>query len=150
MPLLPWLPASRKKRFPVTKRSPKVNNELIIASPEAEKISKDLQGIFGGEGGKDGGAKSSSKKKRSSENTHALSVDSLKKDEKSQMENVHVHEAHKKQKRDVSEPDEEDEGDDDNGMLELRAIRQNFNDFSFASSSNAVLLDHELSPELLE
>jgi hypothetical protein len=123
MPLLPWLPASRKKRFPVTKRSPKVNNELIIASPEAnEKVSKDLQGIFGGEGGKDGDAKSSTKKKRSSEKTHALSVDSLKKDEKSQMENVHVHEAHKKRKRDVSDPDDEEDGETDNGMLELRAL----------------------------
>jgi hypothetical protein len=117
MPLLPWLPASRKKRFPVTKRSPKVNNELIIASPEAnEKVSKDLQGIFGGEGGKHGVGESSMKKKRSSENTHALSVDSSKKEEKSQMENVHVHEAHKKRKRDVSDPDDDDEAENDNGM----------------------------------
>lgn len=118
MPLLPWLPASRKKRFPVTKRSPKVNNELIIASPEAnEKVSKDLQGIFGGESSKHGVGEGSMKKKRSSDKAHALAVENSKKDEKSQMVNVHVHEgAHKKRKRDVSDPDDEDEGENDNGM----------------------------------
>lgn len=53
MPLLPWLPASRKKRFPVTKRSPKTSeNELAKASIAAvvhnnEKIAQDLKGIFG-------------------------------------------------------------------------------------------------------
>lgn len=117
MPLLPWLPASRKKRFPVTKRSPKVNNELIIASPEAnEKVSKDLQGIFGGDSVKDGDAEGSKKKKRSSEKPHALTIDTAKKDGKSQMENVHVHEPHKKRKRDVSDPDDDDEAENDNGM----------------------------------
>lgn len=115
MPLLPWLPASRKKRFPVTKRSPKANNELIIATPETnEKVSKDLQGIFGGGSSKQ--SETSMKKKRSSEPTHPLSVDGSRKDEKSQMVNVHVHEPHKKRKRDASEPDDDEETDNDNGM----------------------------------
>jgi hypothetical protein len=50
MPLLPWLPAQRKKRFPVTKRSPKMNeNEMArVVSETSDKVSKDLQGIFGG------------------------------------------------------------------------------------------------------
>lgn len=49
MPLLPWLPAQRKKRFPVTKRSPKMNeNEMArVVSETSDKVSKDLQGIFG-------------------------------------------------------------------------------------------------------
>jgi hypothetical protein len=116
MPLLPWLPATRKKRFPVTKRSPKVNNELIIALPQTnEKVSKDLQGIFGGESGKDG--ESSMKKKRSSEPAHALTVNGAKKEEKSQMVNVHVHEPHRKRKRDIQDPsDDDEETDNDNGM----------------------------------
>jgi hypothetical protein len=118
MPMLPWLPATRKKRFPVTKRSPKVNNELIIASPETnEKVSKDLQGIFGGESGKHGDGEVSMKKKRSSGPSHALAVDSSKQDEQPQMVNVHVHEAHTKKKRDAPEPDDEaEETDNDNGV----------------------------------
>lgn len=84
-------------------------------SPETnEKVLKDLQGIFGGsEGGKQD---ASMKKKRSSEPTHALSVESSKKDEKSQMTNMHVHEPHKKRKRDASDPDDDEETENDNGM----------------------------------
>ena len=125
MPLLPWLPASRKKRFPVTKRSPKANNELIISTPEPnEKVSKDLQGIFGGNN-KHGDVESSMKMKRSSENTHALLHDISTNDGKSQMENVHVHEAHKKQKRDVSVTDDDDEAENDNGMFNLKTLMHN-------------------------
>lgn len=114
-PMLPWLPAQRKKRFPVTKRSPKVNNDLIIAAPETnEKVSKDLQGIFGG--GKQVAGEASMKKKRSSEPAHVLAVESSKKEKKSQMGNMHVHESHKKLKRDASDPDDDDEAENDNGM----------------------------------
>lgn len=140
MPLLPWLPASRKKRFPVTKRSPKVNNELIIPTPEAnEKVSKDLQGIFGGDS-KHGDVESSMKMKRSSENTHALLHGSSTKDGKSQMENVHVHEAHKKQKRDVSVTDDSNEAENDNGMFNLKTLTHNlitlFSLFSIHNHAN--------------
>ncbi|KAL7049856.1 hypothetical protein ACKWTF_003881 [Chironomus riparius] len=50
MPLLPWLPAQRKKRFPVTKRSPKMNESEMarVVAETSDKVSKDLQGIFGG------------------------------------------------------------------------------------------------------
>ncbi|GAB0094242.1 uncharacterized protein DMENIID0001_095020 [Sergentomyia squamirostris] len=44
-PALPWLPATRKKRFPVAKRSPAP--EGINVSGTDEKVVKDLQGIFG-------------------------------------------------------------------------------------------------------
>uniref|UniRef100_A0A6B2E8S2 Putative calponin similarity domain-containing protein n=1 Tax=Phlebotomus kandelakii TaxID=1109342 RepID=A0A6B2E8S2_9DIPT len=57
-PALPWLPASRRKRFPVTKRSPAP--EEVNVSGTDEKVVKDLQGIFGEGNGE-------SKKKRSSD-----------------------------------------------------------------------------------
>ncbi|XP_055531774.1 uncharacterized protein LOC129722393 [Wyeomyia smithii] len=43
MPMLPWLPASRRKRFPVAKRSPKP--ETAISGTD-EKVAKDLQALF--------------------------------------------------------------------------------------------------------
>lgn len=56
LPILPWLPATRKKRFPVAKRSPKPD-----AAPTGtdEKVAKDLQALFG--------APIEPKRKRSSE-----------------------------------------------------------------------------------
>lgn len=44
-PILPWLPASRKKRFPVAKRSPKPDELKSIANDD--KVVKDLKAIFG-------------------------------------------------------------------------------------------------------
>uniref|UniRef100_A0A1L8DTB7 Putative ubiquitin-protein ligase/hyperplastic discs protein n=1 Tax=Nyssomyia neivai TaxID=330878 RepID=A0A1L8DTB7_9DIPT len=44
-PALPWLPASRKKRFPVAKRSPAP--EAVSVSGTNEKVAKELRGIFG-------------------------------------------------------------------------------------------------------
>lgn len=49
-PLLPWLPAARKKRFPVSKRSSSSMTKDDIfrsASGTDEKVVHDLQGIFG-------------------------------------------------------------------------------------------------------
>lgn len=49
-PLLPWLPAARKKRFPVSKRSSSSMSKDDIfrsASGTDEKVVHDLQGIFG-------------------------------------------------------------------------------------------------------
>uniref|UniRef100_A0A182PEX8 Uncharacterized protein n=1 Tax=Anopheles epiroticus TaxID=199890 RepID=A0A182PEX8_9DIPT len=56
LPILPWLPATRKKRFPVAKRSPKP--EAAPAGTD-EKVAKDLQALFG--------APIEQKRKRSSE-----------------------------------------------------------------------------------
>lgn len=44
-PILPWLPASRKKRFPVAKRSPRPEELKRIANDD--KVVKDLKAIFG-------------------------------------------------------------------------------------------------------
>lgn len=57
-PILPWLPASKKKRFPVAKRSPK-SYENTDLSGTNEKVSKDLDALFGEPG--------EEKKKRSSD-----------------------------------------------------------------------------------
>lgn len=119
-PMLPWLPAPRKKRFPVTKRSPKVNDEVIPPPETKEKVSQDLQGIFGAtEGDKNGVEESKKKKKRSSgDEVHPLLVDNAKKDVK---HTIHEHDnmltAHmaQKRKRDVSDPDDEDEAENENG-----------------------------------
>uniref|UniRef100_A0A1B0D370 Uncharacterized protein n=1 Tax=Phlebotomus papatasi TaxID=29031 RepID=A0A1B0D370_PHLPP len=62
-PALPWLPASRKKRFPVTKRSP-ASPEVSVSGTD-EKVVKDLQGIFG-EGDGEAKAKRSSDTKEHS------------------------------------------------------------------------------------
>lgn len=61
-PILPWLPATRKKRFPVSKRSPAkfVPNESQ-KSELNEKVEKDLQDLFGANVGEE-----NKKKKRSS------------------------------------------------------------------------------------
>ncbi|XP_035911700.1 uncharacterized protein LOC118512022 isoform X2 [Anopheles stephensi] len=60
LPILPWLPATRKKRFPVAKRSPKPE---APPSGTDEKVAKDLQALFG--------APIEQKRKRSSEPAHA-------------------------------------------------------------------------------
>ena len=119
MPMLPWLPASRKKRFPVTKRSPKLNAELVVASEGNDKVSHDLQGIFGKKEN-DKNEESSMKKKRSSEETHPLVVDSEKKIESPHEAAGHdsmcMHCLHSKQKREAEPSDDEEETDNDNGM----------------------------------
>lgn len=120
MPLLPWLPASRKKRFPVAKRSPKANELAIVATVPNEKVSQDLRGIFGSSKSEKNGDVGSIKKKRSSDDSHALTANDSKKNvmpvmhEHSNM--MHVHEARKKHKRDVSDPDDDDEADNENGI----------------------------------
>lgn len=43
-PMLPWLPASKKKRFPVAKRSPRPNDFRDMTD---EKVAHDLKEIFG-------------------------------------------------------------------------------------------------------
>ncbi|XP_058126213.1 trichohyalin [Anopheles ziemanni] len=65
LPILPWLPATRKKRFPVAKRSPKP--EAPTLSGTDEKVAKDLQALFGAP------SMEKEKRKRSSEPVHAPS-----------------------------------------------------------------------------
>uniref|UniRef100_A0A182N7I9 Uncharacterized protein n=1 Tax=Anopheles dirus TaxID=7168 RepID=A0A182N7I9_9DIPT len=60
LPILPWLPATRKKRFPVAKRSPKPET---APSGTDEKVAKDLQALFG--------APIEQKRKRSSDPANA-------------------------------------------------------------------------------
>lgn len=43
---LPWMPATRRKRFPVAKRSPKYTKEDARTSGTDAKVAKDLQAIF--------------------------------------------------------------------------------------------------------
>lgn len=45
--VLPWLPATRRKRFPISKRSPVYPKEAAGISGTDEKVAKDLQAIFG-------------------------------------------------------------------------------------------------------
>lgn len=61
-PLLPWLPATRKKRFPVAKRSPKPNEFREMTN---EKVAHDLKEIFGD-------ADDDKKKKRSSDDLFGM------------------------------------------------------------------------------
>ncbi|XP_058054755.1 uncharacterized protein LOC131206276 [Anopheles bellator] len=58
LPILPWLPATRRKRFPVAKRSPKPE---MVPSGTDKKVAKDLQALFG--------APLEQKRKRSSDPT---------------------------------------------------------------------------------
>lgn len=44
---LPWLPASKRKRFPISKRSPNVY--VGVDSSTADKVSHDLDALFGDE-----------------------------------------------------------------------------------------------------
>ncbi|XP_063698646.1 zinc finger CCCH domain-containing protein 13 isoform X2 [Culicoides brevitarsis] len=57
-PMLPWLPASRKKRFPVAKRSPPAG-EFHDTMNTDEKVTHELKEIFG-----DAGEEEKKKKKR--------------------------------------------------------------------------------------
>uniref|UniRef100_A0AAG5D8Z0 Uncharacterized protein n=1 Tax=Anopheles atroparvus TaxID=41427 RepID=A0AAG5D8Z0_ANOAO len=62
LPILPWLPATRKKRFPVAKRSPKPETPTLSGTDE--KVAKDLQALFGAP------PMEKEKRKRSSEPVH--------------------------------------------------------------------------------
>lgn len=44
---LPWLPASRRKRFPISKRSPVSHGEKHDSKVTNEQVAHDLQAIFG-------------------------------------------------------------------------------------------------------
>lgn len=117
MPLLPWLPAQKKKRFPVAKRSPK---EISPIKEQHEKPSEDL---------KSHNAEIPVKKKRSDDAKVPLAsanvspvtsgVDKSESQPGNMMQHVHVHEkrditavekASKVKRETSSEEDEEDDG----------------------------------------
>jgi hypothetical protein len=130
MPLLPWLPAQRKKRFPVAKRSPStsINNMVNIASKD--KVSQDLSGIFGDndKNSADNVNDDKKKKKRSSnemnthqhsEITHGLKIDD-KKLHSSAIKLLNDNDDGKNmddRKRNVKRSADDDEDDNDNGKL---------------------------------
>lgn len=88
-PMLPWLPATRKKRFPVAKRSPPSPPEDVFRSAAGtdEKVAKDLKDIFGDQSMGDDGDKK--KKKRSNEEVAPILEIDKKNDHK--LENVSGH-----------------------------------------------------------
>lgn len=112
MPLLPWLPAQRKKRFPVTKRSPKLNeNEMAkVVSETSDKVSKDLQGIFGSIDENDDDKKK--KKKRSSDEMmmNHKHEEHAEKTEKVSPATVHPEEKKRVVKRQSDYDDSDEEG----------------------------------------
>lgn len=140
MPLLPWLPASRKKRFPVTKRSPKAsdNNERERASVAAivendKKIAQDLKGIFGVVNGND--EEDKKKKKRSMENNEKeTKLEATRQQHSSMMAPHHSHENGEKKrslKKRSPNNDGDNEEDDENGnfieFFSLMHARLNIN-----------------------
>ncbi|CRL03375.1 CLUMA_CG016184, isoform A [Clunio marinus] len=114
MPLLPWLPVQRKKRFPVTKRSSNINNDLTSLNKN-DKVSQDLKGIFGAAESEKIGDIESKKKKRSSEDstiTHAETT--TMKSEKLPTSSAVVGETKKEHKRSTCYSDEDEEADNEN------------------------------------
>lgn len=137
MPLLPWLPASRKKRFPVTKRSPKVTeNELVKASASAiiendEKIAQDLRGIFGAANDDANDDKKKKKKRSMEETTHeknnkkeAMLAANHQQQHSSMMIAPHHSLDNDDKKRNLkkrsSSPDEENDDEEENGNFHIR------------------------------
>lgn len=96
MPMLPWLPASRKKRFPVAKRSPKPES---MASGTDEKVAKDLQALFGAP---------EEKKKRSSDEPAVEKKEVKQNDTKTQEKRDASGEEHEEHSSEEHEDDEHD------------------------------------------
>lgn len=133
MPLLPWLPASRKKRFPVTKRSPKVNeNELSHSSSiggSNDKINQDLKGIFGANT-QDSDDDKKKKKRSMDEINH---TDSVKLEPDRQQHSImmaphHSHDSGDDKKRNIkkrspSDDNDDEEPDNDNGNFTFYALK---------------------------
>lgn len=114
-PVLPWLPMSRRKRFPVAKRSPKMPFDET-AKVSAEKVPDELRELFG--------KSNEEKKKRSADTQSSTDTTTEKKNETTaaattapQTEHPphggHHHKEHKHRKRSdhVHDSQEEDEED---------------------------------------
>lgn len=100
---LPWLPASRRKRFPVTKRSPKSDSFGMN-----EKVARDLQAIFGAQTGE------AVRHDTESDSVHKVE----KKSEHSTYQNERQHQHHHQQQHHAigeasSEEDSEEDEDDE-------------------------------------
>ena len=125
-PLLPWLPAARKKRFPVSKRSSSSMTKDDIfrsASGTDEKVVHDLQGIFGMRPQlKAQELNFNNKKKRSSDVTHeedsplvttTKDTDDIKEEPKTKQQVVAELDSKDKKRSDDDEND--DEADNEKG-----------------------------------
>lgn len=103
-PVLPWLPAQKKKRFLVAKRSPRPNEFRDMTD---EKVARDLKEIFGG--GPDDDDK---KKKRSSEDLFGMDkkrAEETEEDKKKRMVKKSEELEEDKKKKSVKKSVEEDE-----------------------------------------
>lgn len=107
-PILPWLPATRKKRFPVAKRSPKPLSDDISRTGTNDKVAKDLSAIFG-----DSAPPQADKKKKRS-NDEVLKNSDLASDHKAEKKNDHSH--HDENKHDDGENDNDDHHDHDHAQ----------------------------------
>jgi hypothetical protein len=117
MPLLPWLPASRKKRFPVAKRSPSISETELVKETAAEivknndKITQDLKGIFGAI---NNGNDASMKKKRSmDEMDHQSNIKNADHQQHSSMMAHHSHENENAGKKKILKKRSNDDDDAD-------------------------------------
>lgn len=128
-PILPWLPATRKKRFPVAKRSPKPLIDDVSGTGTNDKVAKDLQAIFG-----DTAAPQEDKKKKRSNddldiNNKPNGVDkkndhSHNDEDENDNEDHHDHD-HAKEHDDDEDFDDSDSDDDD--KKKKRAIKKRSN-----------------------
>ncbi|XP_055921632.1 DNA ligase 1 isoform X1 [Eupeodes corollae] len=113
-PVLPWLPMSRRKRFPVAKRSPKMPFDET-SKVSVERVPEELRELFG---------KSTEEKKKRSTDDQSAATTTEKKNETSTSATIepqtehpphggHHHKEHKHRKRSdhVHESQEEDEED---------------------------------------
>ena len=134
-PLLPWLPAARKKRFPVSKRSSSITKSDIFrsASGTDEKVVHDLQGIFGMRPQlKAQELNFNNKKKRSSDITEDSSLatptkdtDDIKEEPKTAPQVVVELDSKDKNKR--SDDDEsDDDADNEKGNMNFLAPKYNY------------------------
>jgi hypothetical protein len=124
--MLPWLPATRKKRFPVAKRSPaKYTPEEIFRSAAGtdDKVARDLKGIFG-EDSQDDDKK---KKKRSSDGEIATLLELDKKDEhkmqKKSPEPAKEEHEHRSQHQSPKEKDEDDDDEEEGMQIQSNIFR---------------------------
>lgn len=135
MPLLPWLPAQKKKRFPVAKRSPKEVSPLKPEKLSDAPKSSDVEVPAKKECSDD--VKVSPAVANVSSKTTSVASD-VKKNESQpgNMMHIHVHEKRDleavgkaaKVKRETSSEDEEEE-DGETRTFKCLKIRKNFTNF---------------------
>lgn len=137
MPILPWLPASRKKRFPVIKRSPKPEP---VTTETDEKVAKDLQALFGSpeekkkrssgpevekKQSKTNETKSHEKRDASAEHEHDEHEERSSEEGHDEDEHEHEHEHDHEHDHEHTESSEEFEGEDED--KKKRSVRKRSN-----------------------